>query len=75
MLKALVDSQGIVLWSLWTFIPTGFAVNYTHQNPIVVFVINFAAIIPSSSLLAFGVEQSMMYLGEKPGAILNMSFG
>lgn len=75
MMKSLVDSQGIALWFLWTFIPTGFAVNYTGQNPIVVFVINFVAIIPSSSLLAFGVDQSMMYVGDKVSAILSMSFG
>lgn len=75
MLRALVDSQGIVLWVLWAFVPTGFAVNYTGQNPIVVFVINFVAVVPSSSLLAFGVDQSMMYLGDKLSAILSMSFG
>jgi len=75
MLRSVLDSQGIALWLLWAFIPTGFAVNYTRQNPIIVFIINFIAIIPSSSLLAFGVDQSMMYLGDKLSAILSMSFG
>lgn len=42
-------------WSIWSilflFVSIGFALSYTHQNSVVVFVINFLAIIPSKNLL------------------------
>jgi hypothetical protein len=59
---------------LLVFVPAGFAVNYTHRNPVTVFCINFIAIIPSSSILSFAVENVETYGGDTLGALLNMTF-
>ncbi|KAF2472136.1 uncharacterized protein BDR25DRAFT_284625 [Lindgomyces ingoldianus] len=60
---------------LLPLIPAGFAVNYTHQNAVIVFCINFVAIIPSAFALGFATEELSMRVGEKMGALLNMTFG
>ena len=60
---------------LFLVVPAGFAVNYTHQNPVVIFCINFVAIIPSSALLGFATEEASNRVGDKLGALLNMTFG
>ena len=60
---------------LFVFVPAGFAVKYTHQQPVTVFVLNFIAIIPSSAALGFAVEETLSYVGNTPGALISMSFG
>ena len=56
------------------FIPAGFAVYYCHVNPIVVFTINFLAIIPSAIELAFGVYDVSLRVGEIKGELISMTF-
>lgn len=60
---------------LFPFVPAGFAVNYSHRSAIIIFCINFVAIIPSSALLAYSVEEIKLYLGETSGNLLSMTFG
>ena len=59
---------------LMLFIPAGFAVYYCHVNPIVVFTINFLAIIPSAIELAFGVDDLSLRVGEIKGELIGMTF-
>ena len=56
------------------FIPAGFAVYYCHVNQIVVFTINFLAIIPSAIELAFGVDELSLRVGETLGGLISMTF-
>jgi len=56
------------------FIPGGFAVYYCHVNQIVVFTINFLAIIPSAIELAFGVYDLSLRVGETWEGLISMTF-
>lgn len=60
---------------LFIFVPAGFVVNYTYQGPVVIFIVNFFAIIPSSSVLAYAIDESTLYVGDVIGGLLSMSFG
>ncbi|KAF2723788.1 Calcium/proton exchanger [Polychaeton citri CBS 116435] len=57
------------------FVPVGIALNYAGVNKIVVFVVNFLAIIPLAAMLSFATEELAMYVGETLGGLLNASFG
>lgn len=59
---------------LMLFIPAGFALYYCHVNPIVVFTINFLAIIPSAIELAFAVDDLSLRVGEIKGELISMTF-
>ncbi|KAK8191778.1 vacuolar calcium ion transporter-like protein /H(+) exchanger [Phyllosticta capitalensis] len=56
-------------------VPAGFAVNYAHLNGIIVFVINFIAIIPLAGMLSYATEELALHVGETLGGLLNASFG
>lgn len=56
-------------------VPAGFAVNYAHLNGIVVFVVNFIAIVPLAGMLSYATEELAMHIGETLGGLLNASFG
>jgi Ca2+:H+ antiporter len=60
---------------LLPFIPAGFAMYYTRSNVVAVFCVNFVAIVPSASMLGMAVDQLSIRLGDKMGALLNMTFG
>ncbi|KAL9624590.1 MAG: hypothetical protein Q9160_001255 [Pyrenula sp. 1 TL-2023] len=59
---------------LFVLVPVGFAVNYTSQKPAIVFTINFVAIFPSSTMLAYALEEVMLRVGETLGGLLSMTF-
>ena len=63
-------------WShlLFLFIPVGFAANYCHFNPILVFVFNFIAIIPSAMALALAVDELSLCTGELLEGLISMTF-
>ncbi|KAI9723157.1 MAG: hypothetical protein M1828_004260 [Chrysothrix sp. TS-e1954] len=60
-------------------VPLGIALNYalddqrTHR--IIVFVINFLAIVPLAGILSYATEELAMRVGETLGGLLNASFG
>ncbi|KAL1643676.1 hypothetical protein SLS58_004691 [Diplodia intermedia] len=56
-------------------VPAGFAVNYAHLNGIIVFVVNFIAIVPLAGMLSYATEELAMHIGETLGGLLNASFG
>lgn len=59
---------------LLLLIPVGFALYYTGVNPIAVFFINFAAMIPSIMILSFAVENVIMFVGETIGSLISTTF-
>ncbi|KAK5702656.1 hypothetical protein LTR97_003602 [Elasticomyces elasticus] len=56
-------------------VPVGFALEYAHVNKVVVFVVNFIAIIPLAAMLSYATEELAMYIGETLGGLLNATFG
>jgi Ca2+:H+ antiporter len=56
--------------------PAGIAINYAgHVNGIIIFVVNFLAIIPLAAMLSFGTEEIALRTGETLGGLLNATFG
>ncbi|USW57053.1 Putative calcium/proton exchanger, sodium/calcium exchanger membrane region [Septoria linicola] len=65
---------------LLIFVPIGIALRYAldlnvYNDAVVIFVINFVAIIPLAALLSFATEELAMYIGEVLGGLLNATFG
>ncbi|KAB5523959.1 sodium/calcium transporter [Coniochaeta sp. 2T2.1] len=61
---------------LLIFAPVGIALNYVHSvSRIVVFVVNFIAIIPLAAMLSFATEEIALRTGETLGGLLNATFG
>ncbi|EME40687.1 hypothetical protein DOTSEDRAFT_74287 [Dothistroma septosporum NZE10] len=56
-------------------VPVGIALEYAHVNKVVVFVVNFIAIIPLAAVLSYSTEELAMYIGEVLGGLLNATFG
>jgi Ca2+:H+ antiporter len=56
-------------------VPAGIALSHTGVNAIVVFCVNFIAIIPLAALLSYATEELALYVGEVLGGLLNASFG
>ncbi|KAK2801850.1 hypothetical protein FQN50_007595 [Emmonsiellopsis sp. PD_5] len=78
----------LIIFSSWVnwllfFVPVGIALGALHRSrgeespvsPTVVFSINAVAIIPLASLLGFATESVARNLGDKIGALLNVTFG
>lgn len=59
--------------------PVGIALNYAlgdgHTDRVIVFVVNFIAIIPLAGILAHATEELALYFGDVLGGLLNASFG
>lgn len=60
---------------LLIMVPVGIAVNYAHVQPVIVFVINFIAIIPLAAMLSYATEEIAYRTGETLGGLLNATFG
>lgn len=56
--------------------PVGIALNFVPGiSKIVVFVVNFIAIIPLAAMLSFATEEIALRTGETLGGLLNATFG
>ena len=55
--------------------PVGIALNYAGVNRIIVFVVNFIAIVPLAAMLSFATEEIALHVGESLGGLLNATFG
>ncbi|CAG8487113.1 17421_t:CDS:2 [Dentiscutata heterogama] len=55
-------------------VPVGFIVNYLTTNVILIFVMNFLAIIPSAKLLKFAAIEFSHHFGETVASLLYISF-
>lgn len=56
-------------------IPAGIALHQVNANPIVVFVVNFIAIIPLAAMISHATEEIAMRCGQSFSALLNATFG
>jgi Ca2+:H+ antiporter len=63
-------------WSSLLFIavPVGFVLNYMNYGPTSTFVVNFIAMAPSIALIIFAIDEVGLYLGDKMGNLLSMTF-
>ncbi|EJT77850.1 calcium-proton exchanger [Gaeumannomyces tritici R3-111a-1] len=55
--------------------PAGIALHFAHASPILIFTINFIAIIPLAALLGFATEEIALRTGDTLGGLLNATFG
>lgn len=60
---------------LLVFVPIGIIAGVAGWSPVLQFVLNFIAIIPLASLLAFATEELAVPLGQTLGGLLNATFG
>lgn len=60
---------------LLVFVPIGIVAGAAGWSPVLQFVLNFIAIIPLASLLAFATEELAVPLGQTLGGLLNATFG
>lgn len=60
---------------LFIFIPVGIAVHFIKVSPVIIFVMNFIAIIPLAAMLSYATEEIALRTGETIGGLLNASFG
>ena len=54
--------------------PAGFAVNYTRQHAVAIFVINFIAIIPLALFVGYVADELILRSGNVVGALINATF-
>ena len=79
--KPSIGAQFKAVFASWinlmlVFVPVGIALKQVHGiNGVLVFVINFLAIIPLAAMLSFATEELAIYVGETLGGLLNASFG
>jgi len=79
--KLTIGSQLKAVFASWinimlVFVPVGIALHEVHSvSRIVVFIVNFLAIIPLAAMLSFATEELALYVGETLGGLLNASFG
>lgn len=60
---------------LLVFVPIGIIAGLLDWSPVLQFTLNFVAIIPLASLLAFATEELAVPLGQTLGGLLNATFG
>lgn len=60
---------------LLVFVPIGIVSGAAGWDPVLQFILNFIAIIPLASLLAFATEELAVPLGQTLGGLLNATFG
>ncbi|KAK3714989.1 hypothetical protein LTR37_007479 [Vermiconidia calcicola] len=78
--KLTVWSQVKAVFGSWInvlliFVPVGIALEYAGIDKVIVFVVNFIAIIPLAAVLSYATEELALYVGEVLGGLLNASFG
>ncbi|WVW81909.1 calcium/proton exchanger [Kwoniella bestiolae CBS 10118] len=56
-------------------LPISWALHFTHQDPVAVFVTSLIAIVPLAGGLGFATEELAHRVGEAWGGLLNASFG
>ncbi|RIB15663.1 hypothetical protein C2G38_1971387, partial [Gigaspora rosea] len=72
-LKVILFSSKINI--LLLFVPIGFIVNFLNLNKVIIFVMNFFAIIPLAKLFGFATKELSCRVGQVLAALLNVTFG
>ena len=74
--RAVLYPQWLTINWLLLLVPVGIAVKQVSSIPaIIVFVVNFLAIVPLAGILSYATEELAMRVGETLGGLLNASFG
>ena len=60
---------------LLPIVPVAWALHFSGQSDVIVFVFSFLAVIPLASLLSFATEQLALRMGDALGGLLNATFG
>lgn len=60
---------------LLVFVPAGIVCGALGINPLIVFILNFLAIVPLAALLSFATEELSATMGQTIGGLMNASFG
>ncbi|KAF8752849.1 Sodium/calcium exchanger protein [Rhizoctonia solani] len=60
---------------LLVFVPVSWACHFTGQQPTIIFIFSFLAIIPLAALLGFATEELALRVGQTLGGLLNATFG
>jgi Ca2+:H+ antiporter len=55
--------------------PAGIGLHFSGVDPLIIFIVNFIAIVPLAGLLSFATEELALRIGEVLGGLLNASFG
>jgi Ca2+:H+ antiporter len=63
------------LYLLLVFMPTALALEFSHVDPVFVFIASSLAIVPLAGLMGEATEQVAAHVGAGLGAFLNASFG
>jgi len=75
-IKAVLFPQWITINWLLVLVPVGIALNYAgNVSGVVIFVVNFLAIIPLAGILSYSTEEIALRVGETLGGLLNATFG
>jgi Ca2+:H+ antiporter len=74
MLRRIFSVQNI-LTLLLVFVPVAIVLEFTHQNPVLIFAASCLAIIPLAGFMGKATEHLAEKLGEGVGGLLNATFG
>lgn len=66
---------GPVLLLLALFIPIAIILNFTHGNPIAIFITSAIGIIPLAGMIGHATEELADKVGERAGGLLNATLG
>jgi Ca2+:H+ antiporter len=74
-IRAVLFPQWLTINWLLIMAPVGIGLSQTKVEPLVIFIVNFIAIIPLAGILSFATEEIALRVGEVLGGLLNASFG
>jgi Ca2+:H+ antiporter len=74
-IRATLFPHWITINWLLLAVPVGIGLHFTKVNPLIIFIVNFLAIIPLAGILSFATEEIALRVGEVLGGLLNASFG
>src|SRR5690242_18213155 len=74
MLKKIFAPQNLLSWLL-IFVPVAAFLEFTHANPIAIFVTSALAIVPLAGWMGRATEHLAEKLGQGVGGLLNATFG
>ncbi|GFZ51835.1 Vacuolar Ca(2+)/H(+) exchanger [Saitozyma sp. JCM 24511] len=64
-----------ILCAVPVILPVAWALHFSHQSPVAVFITCLVAIVPLAGGLGFATEELALRVGEAWGGLLNASFG
>jgi Ca2+:H+ antiporter len=74
-IKTVLFPQWLTINWLLFAAPVGIGLHFTGVDPLIIFIVNFVAIVPLAGILSFATEEIAIRVGEVLGGLLNASFG